>query len=894
MAESHRQDPHKPLRQDVRLLGELLGDTLRERGGEHFFHTVEQVRHLAKATHTGERPLTDLAQLLGSLPVESAIPLARAFTHFLNLANVAEQHHRIRRRRAYQRDPESAPQRGSCEETFARLIASGTTRDELYDAVCSLHIELVLTSHPTEVSRRTMIHKYNRIARLLAANDRPDLTFPERDDVSAALRREIEASWDTDEVRHERPTPLDEVRSGLIVFEQSLWHAVPQFLREADRALLAAAGRTLPLGATPVTFGSWIGGDRDGNPNVTPGVTIKACLLSRWMAADLYLKEVESLRDELSMSSASAAVRARTGNAREPYRELLRGVRARLRATRTWIEDALRSERATPAPQDVYLEAEALAEPLRLCYDSLIEHGNGRIAAGRLADLLRRVAVFGVVLARLDVRQDAKRHAEAIDAITRALGIGSYANWSEERRLEFLVAELDSTRPLAPRAFEADPAVRDVLGTFEAIADIHPESLGAYVITMTQQASDVLLVHLLQRDGGVAHPLRVVPLFETAADLERAPAVLDRLLGIEAYRARINGRQEVMVGYSDSTKDVGRLAAAWELYRAQEAIVETCRRHGVAVTLFHGRGGTVGRGGGPTYVAIKAQPPGSVDSTLRVTEQGEMIQALFGLPEIATRTMAVYTSATLDSWLVPGEQPRAQWRSCLQQLADDAAAVYRAYVRERPEFIDYFLAATPLSELDEVNIGSRPARRTPAAGAQSSAGHGIAALRAIPWQFAWTQTRLILGAWLGVEDALEHAFARGQQRLLREMYRDWSHFRSLMDLFEMVLAKTDGRIAAEYERRLVPGHLQPIGAELRERLPRAIAAVLRVTGHRVLLEENPVLRRSIEVRNPYVDPINLVQIELIHRLRSGADDERLHHAFKVTVNGIAAGMRNTG
>jgi phosphoenolpyruvate carboxylase len=879
-------DPHKPLRQDVRLLGELLGDTLRERGGQQLFDAVEHVRTLAKATHAGERPLADLAERLGALPVDAAIPLARAFTHFLNLANVAEQHHRIRRRRAYQRDPASPPQRGSCEETFGRLIAGGVTRDALYDAVCRLRIELVLTSHPTEVSRRTMIHKYNRIAALLAVNDRPDLTFAERDEVTATLRREIETAWETDEVREQRPTPLDEVRSGLIVFEQSVWRAMPAFLRGVDRALGTATGRSLPLEATPVTFGSWIGGDRDGNPNVTPDVTIKACLLSRWMAADLYLKDIDALRDELSMTSASPELHRRTDNAREPYRELLRVVRTRLRATRAWIEEALASDQPVSPPADVYLDAAALAEPLRLCHASLVEQGNARIADGRLADLLRRVAVFGVVLARLDIRQESSRHTEAIDGITRAIGAGSYAEWDEDRRIEFLLRELDNRRPPMSREFEATPPVRDVLDTVRTIAAIHPESLGAYVITMTRQASDVLAVHLLQQDALVQHPLRVVPLFETAADLEHAPGVLDRLLGIEGYRRRIHGRLEVMVGYSDSAKDAGRLTAAWELYRAQEAIVATCRRHGVAVTLFHGRGGTVGRGGGPTYVAIRSQPSGSVDGTLRVTEQGEMIQALFGLPEIATRTMEVYTSATLDAWLVAGEQPRAEWRACMQRLGDEAAQAYRGYVRGRPEFLEYLQSATPLRELEEVNIGSRPARRQPAG--------GIDSLRAIPWQFAWTQTRLILGAWLGVEEALERAFARGEEDRLREMYREWPHFRSVMDLFEMVLAKTDGRIAAEYERRLVPELVRPIGVELRERLSRAIAAVLRVTGHRELLEENPVLRRSIEVRNPYVDPINLVQIELIRRLREGQDDTRLHHAFKVTVNGIAAGMRNTG
>ena len=879
-------DPHKPLREDVRLLGRLLGDTLRARLGQRLFETVEQVRALAKKERSHESDFRELAVLLGQLPVDLAIPLARAFTHFLNLANVAEQHHRIRRRRAYLRDAASPPQRGSCAETFARLVDGGITPGRLHEAVAALRIELVLTSHPTEVSRRTLIHKYNRIAALLARRDRPDLTLPEQDDVVMSLRREIEAAWETDEVRHQRPSPLDEVRGGLIVFEQSLWHALPQFLRSVDRALVAAAGNALPLEAAPVRFGSWIGGDRDGNPSVTPEVTRKACLLARWVAAELYLEEVEALRDELSMTGASPELRARVGDAREPYRELLREVRANLRATRQWIEHSLEAGHDVPPAEGVYRDAEALAAPLRLCYRSLVETGDALIAQGRLTDLLRRLSAFGVVLARLDIRQESERHAQALDTITRALGLGSYLEWDEPRRVEFLLRELDNPRPLAPRHVEAGPDVRDVLDTVSAIARIHPESLGAYVVTMTHAASDILAVQLLQQDAGVPRPLRVVPLFETIADLQRAPDVMDQLLAIETYRRRISGRQEVMVGYSDSAKDAGRLTAGWELYKAQERIVDVCRRQGIEVTLFHGRGGSVGRGGGPTYVAIQAQPSGSVDGTLRVTEQGEMIQAVFGLPEIAVRTLEIYTSGTLDSWLLPPSAPRPEWRDCMDRLSADASRVYRQFVHERPAFLEYFRTATPLTELEDVNIGSRPARRKRAG--------GIETLRAIPWQFAWTQTRLILGAWLGVEEALELAFERGEDERVREMYREWTHFRSGVDLFEMVLAKTDGRIAAGYDHQLVPGDLQPLGLELRERLSRAIAGILRVTGHRELLEENRVLRRSIDVRNPYVDPINLVQVELIRRLRAGADDDRLRHAFKVTVNGIAAGLRNTG
>ena len=444
---SERSERDKPLRDDVRLLGELLGETLRAHGGEELFETVERVRALSKASRTDDSRFHQLAALLAKLPVESATPLARAFAHFLNLANVAEQHHRIRRRRAYLADPNARPQTGSCQETFERLVAGGIAPDALYDAVCRLRIELVLTAHPTEVSRRTLIHKYNRVAELLAERDHVDLTIPERDEVTDALRREIVSAWETDEVRHDRPSPLDEVRGGLIVFEESLWRAVPAFLRGVDAALQRVAGRGLPLDVAPIRFGSWIGGDRDGNPNVTPEVTRKACLLARWQAADLYLVEVNALRVELSMSNASPELKALTGDAHEPYRELLRGVRQRLLVTRDWVEAALRED--VEPSDDVYLEAEALAEPLRLCYRSLAAAGDEVIADGRLADLLRRVATFGVTLARLDIRQESDKHAAALAAITTVRGLGSYAEWDESKRVDFLVGELGSQRPLA-------------------------------------------------------------------------------------------------------------------------------------------------------------------------------------------------------------------------------------------------------------------------------------------------------------------------------------------------------------------------------------------------------------------------------------------------------------
>jgi phosphoenolpyruvate carboxylase len=879
-------DPHKPLRDDVRLLGELLGDTLRRHAGEAIFRTVERVRALAKSARAGhDDDFRALADELANMSLDDAVPISRAFAHFLHLANVAEQHHRIRRRREYQRDPQARPQEGSCEEGFARLLTSGLSGDRLHEAVCALQIELVLTAHPTEVARRTLVQKYNRTARALARRDRPDLTPPEQQELIAAIHREIDAAWATDEIRDRPPTPLDEVRSGLIVFEQSLWEALPRYLRSVDRALRANTGRGLPIGVTPVRFGSWIGGDRDGNANVTPEVTRRACLLSRWVAADLYLGEIEALRDELSLEAATPELRERARGAHEPYREVLRGVRTRMISTREWVEASLGADANVQPDASVYVEPNELMDTLLACHQSLEATGHQLIAGGRMEDVLRRVSAFGMTLARLDIRQDASRHTETLAAVTSALGLGSYADWDEAKRVDFLLTELAGRRPLIPADLKPAPEVQDVLDTFRMIARTPAGSLGAYVITMARNVSDVLAVELLQKDARVASPLRAVPLFETSADLQNAGDVIDRLLRIPRYRARTRGRQEVMIGYSDSAKDVGRLTAGWDLYKAQEAVVAACSRNGIRVTLFHGRGGSIGRGGGPTYLAIKSQPPGSIDGTLRVTEQGEMLQAVFGLPDIALRTMEIYTTGTLDAWLLPAREPAPEWRACMERLSADARATFRRIVYEDPRFIDYFHASTPEAEIARLNIGSRPARR--------GGGSGVSDLRAIPWQFAWTQTRLMLGAWLGVEDALDCATARGERDRLETMYREWPQFQSAIGLIEMVLAKADGRIAAEYDRRLVPPERQPIGADLRARLQRAIEGILRVTGHGELLESNPVIRRSIDVRNPYVDPLNLVQVELLRRVRE-QDDPRTRAALMVTVNGIAAGMRNTG
>jgi phosphoenolpyruvate carboxylase len=895
-------DPHRALRDDVRMLGELLGETLRRQEGQRLFERVERVRALAKRTRVSSTDgFETLAAELRAIPVESAVPIARSFAHFLNLANVAEQHHRVRRRRAYQRDPRARPQPASIEEALPRLRSTGVSPEDLHRAVCNLRIELVVTAHPTEIMRRSLQHKYRRIADALAELDHGDVTCLERETLIENLRREITAAWETEEVRRERPSPLDEVRSALAVFEETLWDALPLFCRSLDRTLKQTTGRGLPLDAAPIRFGSWIGGDRDGNPFVTPEVTRSACLMARWTGLSLYAKEVEQLRFELSMSDATAELLARVDGAHEPYRALLRALGQRIEASRRHIEELLRAAPADPSSTvsgrtgftwepELFEPVSELMEPLLLCHRSLYATGNGLIADGRLTDVIRRMAAFGLTLVRLDVRQEAERHTEAVDAITRALGLGEYACWTEDRRVDFLVNVLAQNRRLTPPRMPTNARVAEVLDTFRMMAAVHHESLGAYIITMASRPSDVLAVELLQREAGIAHPRRVVPLFETARDLRAAAGMIDALLSIAWYRDRVmkdEGRLEVMVGYSDSAKDVGRLAAAWELYKAQEAIVTASRNHGVPVTLFHGRGGSVGRGGGPTHLAIRSQPPGSIDGTLRVTEQGEMIQAKFGLPGIALRTLEVYTTATLEATLAAPAPAEPEWRTAMERLSSNARDDFRQIVYDDPRFIEYFRSATPESELDAMHIGSRPARRQQQDALQS--------LRAIPWQFAWMQTRLLLPSWLGIEEAI----GPDDRDICREMYRAWPFFRSTIELIEMALAKADGGIAAHYDRHLVPEDQQDLGEMLRQRLQRAIEVVLAITGHQQLLDNNPVLRRSIDVRNPYVDPINLLQVELLRRLRGARDANAedtvwLRRALLVTINGVAAGMRNTG
>ncbi|MWV17716.1 phosphoenolpyruvate carboxylase [Pseudomonas sp. L-22-4S-12] len=871
------------LREEVHLLGELLGDTIRSQRGEAFVDKIELIRQGAKAGRQGSAAgEQQLRATLDGLSDDELLPVARAFNQFLNLANIAEQYHRIRRRRPGEAEPF---ENRVLAELLQRLQGDGHKPEQLARQLARLDIELVLTAHPTEVARRTLIQKYDAITAQLAALDHTDLSASERGLLQQKLRRLIAEAWHTEEIRRSRPTPVDEAKWGFAVIEHSLWQAVPSFLRRADQALQAATGLRLPLEAAPIRFASWMGGDRDGNPNVTAQVSREVLLLARWMAADLYLRDIEQLAGELSMQQASDELRRVVGVHPEPYRALLKQLRERLRATRTWTEAALAGEVA-PGPEVLHDNRELL-EPLELCYHSLHACGMGVVAEGALLDSLRRAATFGLFLLRLDIRQDAARHTAALSEITDYLGLGRYAEWDEDTRLGFLLRELDNRRPLLPPQHRPSAETAEVLATCRVVAGAPAAALGSYVISMAGAPSDVLAVQLLLKEAGLQRPIRVVPLFETLADLDNAAPAIDRLLGLHGYRARLHGPQEVMIGYSDSAKDAGTLAAAWAQYRAQEALVEVCRRHEVELLLFHGRGGTVGRGGGPAHAAILSQPPGSVAGRFRTTEQGEMIRFKFGLPDLAEQNLNLYLAAVLEATLQPPPAPEPAWRAAMDRLAADGLAAYRAVVREHPQFVEYFSQATPEQELGRLPLGSRPAKRR--------AG-GVESLRAIPWIFAWTQTRLMLPAWLGWETALGQALQRGEKPLLAQMREQWPFFRTRIDMLEMVLAKADSSIAALYDQRLVGDDLRPLGAHLRDLLSQSCAIVLGLTAQSELLAHSPETREAITVRNIYLDPLHLLQAELLarSRQRQGPVDSPLEQALLVTVAGIAAGLRNTG
>ena len=870
---------YSSLRSNVSYLGRLLGEVVADAEGEDFLALVEGIRTLSKLAREGDAEAhAALLAMLHGVDDSQLVPVARAFSQFLNLANMADLQHTLSR----PMDPVfSAAQ--TLTAALAELEAGEVPADEISAAVRRLNIELVLTAHPTEITRRTLIHKHGEVGRCLRQLELEGYTERERGQLRLRLRELIAQIWHGDDFRRAKPTPVDEARWGFAVVEDSLWQAVPEFTSRLDAALRQHGAAGLDLDAAPVRFLSWMGGDRDGNPNVTATVTREVLLQARWKAAELYLADVMVLLDELSMTQCNDELRTLAGAAHEPYREVLRGLRNMLRHTLAVLEDQL-ADRPV-AESGIFSQVEQLREPLVTCYRSLLDCGMELIANSALLDLIRRVNCFGVQLLQLDIRQDSARHTAALAEITGWLGLGNYEEWDESRRKAFLLQELQSRRPLLPPGWQGEPDTMEVLATCAVVATQPDSAVGAYVISMARQASDVLAVLLLLKESGCKRRLPVCPLFETLADLENSAAVLTELLSEPWYRDFINSAQMVMIGYSDSAKDAGVLAAAWAQYSAQEALLEVCAAHGVELTLFHGRGGTIGRGGAPAREALLSQPPGSLRNGLRVTEQGEMIRAKLGATSMATKTLALYASGILKANLMTPPAPRPEWREQMNRLSRDSCNSYRDQVRDNPDFVSYFRQATPEQELASLPLGSRPARR--------NAGGGIESLRAIPWIFAWSQNRLMLPAWLGAGAALAAAVERGERERLLEMASHWPFFATRLSMLEMVFAKSDAGISAYYDQHLVADDMQSLGEVLRGQMGSDIAVVLDLLERAELLSDQPWLRESIQLRNVYTDPLNFLQVELLSRQRSQGDD-RVVQAIMVTIAGVAAGMRNTG
>lgn len=874
---------YSAMRSNVSMLGKLLGETIKEALGEEILDKVESIRKLSKSSRAGnEVQRQQLLLTLQNLSNDELLPVARAFNQFLNLTNVAEQYHSI------SPHGEAASNPVALANLITRLKQKNFTDVQLKEAVAQISIELVLTAHPTEIARRTLIHKLVEVNSCLSQLDHDDLADYERAHIMRRLRQLVAQSWHTDEIRKIRPTPIDEAKWGFAVVENSLWEGVPAFLREFNEQLKDSIDYHLPVEASPVRFTSWMGGDRDGNPNVTAEITRHALLLSRWKAADLFLHDIQVLVSELSMTESTAELQQLAGGAdiAEPYREIAKQLRTRLQVTRDYLEQQIKGEQSL-APEGLLIDNSELWDPLYACYQSLTQCGMRIIANGQLLDTLRRIRCFGLQLVKLDIRQESTNHTEALSELTQYLELGDYAKWSEEEKQTFLLEELNSKRPLIPTNWQPSAQTQEVFETCRVIAHSPKDSIASYVISMAKVPSDVLAVKLLLKAAGADIHLPVVPLFETLDDLNHAESVMTCLFNIPWYRNLIDNKQMVMIGYSDSAKDAGVMAASWAQYRAQDALIKLCEKSGITLTLFHGRGGSIGRGGAPAHAALLSQPPGSLKGGLRVTEQGEMIRFKFGLPQVTISSLAHYTAAILEANLLPPPQPKAEWIEVMNVLSDVSCDMYRGYVRGEADFVPYFRAATPEGELGKLPLGSRPAKRRPTGGVES--------LRAIPWIFAWTQNRLMLPAWLGAGVALQHEIDNGKQAVLADMYEKWPFFNTRIAMLEMVYAKADLWLAEYYDQRLVEKSLWPLGERLRQQLSKDIQSVLTISKDEQLMADLPWIAESIALRNVYTDPLNVLQAELLQRSRSHSEsDPRIEQALMVTIAGIAAGMRNTG
>ncbi len=905
-----------PLREDIRLLGRILGNTLREQEGEATFALIENVRRTAVRFRKtqDDRDRDQLEQVLDALSPEETLLVVRAFSYFSQLSNIAEDLHHNRRRRAHLKAG-SPPQEGSVQLVLEHVREKNLTAADLQAFFDKALISPVLTAHPTEVQRKSILNCQLIISSLLSDRDRLDMTPEELADNEEALHRFVLILWSTRMLRTTKLSVQDEVNNGLSFYDYTFLREIPKLYSGLEKQIEAHFGQRIELPPF-LRVGSWIGGDRDGNPFVTHEVMLDAAQRHSATALDYYLSETNLLSSRLSLScrlvdiSPELAMFADNSPDQaesredEPYRRALLAIYARLVATTEHLGH--RVQHLHPVSKDVapYSNAEEFIAELNIVIHSLEHHGALYLSRGRMAELRRAAEVFGFHLAPLDMRQHSAIHEQTVSELLARAGVAGYAQMDEAARRKALLAALPGDTLLATELENFSAIAQSELLLMRAAAEIHRrfghDALPNYIISKTDAVSDLLEVALMVQQSGLLQGadlrINIIPLFETIEDLRGCGAIMDELFAIPFYRELLKSRnntQEVMLGYSDSNKDGGYLTANWELYKAEVELVRVFEKHGIELRLFHGRGGTVGRGGGPSYQAILAQPPGSVNAQIRITEQGEVISSKYSDPEIGRRNLEILIAATMEATLVHhhgDDSTMPGFHRIVESLSKDAFHAYRKLVYETPGFTEYFFTATPIREIAELNIGSRPSARR--------ATNNIEDLRAIPWVFSWSLNRAILPGWYGFGSAAKQFIEReGDAGLaqLQAMNRDWAFFRGLLSNMDMVLSKTDMGIASRYAE-LVPDEAlrNKIFGEIEAEWQRTVDMLFAITGASTLLEDNPTLARSLTTRTPYIDPLNHLQVSLLHRHRAGDDNEKVKRAIHLTINGIAAGLRNSG
>jgi phosphoenolpyruvate carboxylase len=906
----------EPMREDIRLLGAILGDTVREQNGEEAFDLVERARVESFRVRRSEIDRTQMARMFDGIDIHLAIPVIRAFTHFALLANVAEDIHR-ERRRAVHVEAGEPPQNSSLAATYLKLDSAELDSATVADALTGALVSPVITAHPTETRRRTVFDTQHRITELMRLRLHGHSQTEDGRDINRELRRHILTLWQTALIRLSRLKIQDEIETGLRYYQAAFFEVIPQVNAEVRTALQARWPDAHVLDEPMLRPGSWIGGDRDGNPNVTADVVRLATGRASYTALEHYFAEITALEEELSMSARLVKVTDELAvladkchepaRADEPYRRALRVIHGRLTATAAEILDS-QPQHELDLGLEGYLKPAELLADLDVIDRSLRSNGSGVLADDRLARLREAVHVFGFHLSGLDLRQNSDVHEEVVAELLAWAGVHpDYRSLPEPDRVELLVAELATRRPLIKDDAELSELARKELDIVAAAARaVHvfgPKAIPNYIISMCQSVSDMLEAAVLLKEVGLLDassdepyaPVGIVPLFETIDDLQRGSSILEAALDLPLYRAVVSARgdsQEVMLGYSDSNKDGGYLAANWALYRAELDLVESARKTGIRLRLFHGRGGTVGRGGGPSYDAILAQPPGAVNGSLRITEQGEVIAAKYAEPRIAHRNLETLLAATLEATLLDVEglgDAAGPAYEVLDELAARAQRAYAELVHETPGFVEYFKASTPVSEIGALNIGSRPTSRKPTT--------SISDLRAIPWVLAWSQSRVMLPGWYGTGTAFEAWIAEGDGRLevLQELYRRWPFFRTVLSNMAQVLSKSDMGLAAHYSELVEDEALrQRVFDKILDEHERTIRMHKLISGQDDLLADNPSLARSVFNRFPYLEPLNHLQVELLRRYRSGDDDELVQRGILLTMSGLATALRNSG